>query len=532
VKEIIMLSIQDVSYIHRNGDLLFENLSFSVARHAKVALIGRNGSGKSILIKILAGLLPPSSGVVNLSSPPYYVPQHYGQFDNHTVAEALQIDAKINALHESLRGDVANLSVLDDDWTIEERCMEALAYWDLFDMPLNKEMRSLSGGEKTKVFLAGISIHDRDIILMDEPTNHLDLYSRKLLYDFIQSTSKTFVIVSHDRSLLQVLHSTYELAKDGISAYGGNYDLYLEQKKINETALYEGIRNRERALKQSLIIARETMERKQKMESRGKKNMEKSGIPRIAKKTLKDNAERSSTRLKDAHTEKIGSITEELQQLRNKIPDINKMRMDFQNSGLHSGKVLVAADGINYYHELQPLWDRPLSFQVRSGERINVIGKNGSGKTTLLKLILGSLKPKTGILNHAEINAVYIDQDYSLINNQLTVYEQAQQYNIEALPEHDVKIRLNRFLFNRDTWDKPGGTLSGGEKMRLLLCCLMISNQSPDLFVLDEPTNNLDIENIEILTRAINDYRGTLIVVSHDAHFLKEINVERVIKLD
>jgi ATPase subunit of ABC transporter with duplicated ATPase domains len=127
---------------------------------------------------------------------------------------------------------------------------------------------------------------------------------------------------------------------------------------------------------------------------------------------------------------------------------------------------------------------------------------------------------------------MYIDQDYSLIDNDLSVYEQAQQYNSGTLPEHDIKVRLNRFLFTKEHWEKSCAALSGGEKMRLMLCALTIADQAPDVIVLDEPTNNLDIQNIEILTAAINEYSGTLLVVSHDEHFLKEINVERAILLE
>lgn len=128
-------------------------------------------------------------------------------------------------------------------------------------------------------------------------------------------------------------------------------------------------------------------------------------------------------------------------------------------------------------------------------------------------------------------NAVYIDQDYSLIDNKLSVYEQAQHYNSNALQEHDVKIKLNRFLFGKDVWEKLCDSLSGGERMRLALCCLTIKNIAPDIIILDEPTNNLDIQNIEILTFAINEYEGTLIVVSHDEYFLAQINIQRDIAL-
>jgi ATPase subunit of ABC transporter with duplicated ATPase domains len=147
-------------------------------------------------------------------------------------------------------------------------------------------------------------------------------------------------------------------------------------------------------------------------------------------------------------------------------------------------------------------------------------------------MILGDLQPRSGTLNRAGVKAIYIDQDYSLINNQLTVYEQAKQSDSGTLQEHEIKLRLARFLFTKAYWDKPCAALSGGEKMRLMLCCLTISNQAPDIIILDEPTNNLDIQNIEILTAAVNEYKGTLLVVSHDEYFLKQINVELAIVLE
>jgi ATPase subunit of ABC transporter with duplicated ATPase domains len=147
-------------------------------------------------------------------------------------------------------------------------------------------------------------------------------------------------------------------------------------------------------------------------------------------------------------------------------------------------------------------------------------------------MILGELQPQAGNVQRQAINSIYIDQDYSIINNSLSVYEQAQKFNTGGLQEHDIKVRLNRFLFNSAYWDKPCSTLSGGEKMRLMLCSLTIGNQAPDLIVMDEPTNNLDIQNLEILTNAINEYEGTLIVVSHDEYFLKQINIGDEIVLD
>lgn len=173
----------------------------------------------------------------------------------------------------------------------------------------------------------------------------------------------------------------------------------------------------------------------------------------------------------------------------------------------------------------------PVNLLIKSGERIAIKGSNGSGKTTLIKLILGDLEPSQGEFYRAFNGRVYIDQDYSLINNDLTVFQQASAFN-SGLQEHEIKIRLNWFLFSKEFWDKKCGDLSGGEKMRLMLCCLTIAHKAPDLIILDEPTNNLDIQNIKILTVAVDDYQGTLIVVSHDEYFLGEINVTRLIELD
>ncbi|GAB4043372.1 ABC-F family ATP-binding cassette domain-containing protein [Spirosoma litoris] len=533
-KKEIMLTLQNLSYIHPNKDLLFDNINLSINRHDKVALIGNNGSGKSTLLKIMAGVLQPSTGSVKFDSLPYYIPQHFGQFNDFTIGQALQIEDKLTALAEILAGHVteANLALLNDDWTIEERCQEALTYWGLADFALTQKMETLSGGQKTKVFLAGIAIHQPELVLLDEPSNHLDTLGRQLLYNFIESSSITLIVVSHDRVLLNLLDSVYELSKRGITVYGGNYDFYTAQKQIESNALTQDVRSKEKALRKAREVERESVERQQKLDARGKKKQEKSGLPTILMNTFKNNAEKSTSRLKGVHTEKVGAISQELSELRSALPETDKMRFGFDNSTLHKGKILVTAKGINYGYNHRLLWQQPVDFQLISGERVALKGLNGSGKTTLIKLILGQISPTIGTIYRADNQSVYIDQDYSLITNRLSVYEQAQQFNTTALQEHELKIRLNRFLFTKDYWDKPCSVLSGGEKMRLMLCCLTIRNQAPDIIILDEPTNNLDIQNIDILTAAINEYQGTLIVVSHDQHFLEQIHVETTIRLE
>ena len=392
-------------------------------------------------------------------------------------------------------------------------------------------MSSLSGGEKTKVFLAGIQVHSPGVILLDEPTNHLDRGSREKLYDLICRGSATVLVVSHDRILLNLLSTMLELERKGIVLYGGNYDFYKEQKEIHLNALREQVEEKQKELRLAKKIAKDAAERQQKREVRGEKQSLKKGIPRIMMNTLKNKAEKCTSHLRDVHEGKIDAISMTLSESRAALPGVEQMKVDFNPSQLHEGKTLVTARGVNFSYGMELLWEQALCFEIKSGERVGLDGKNGSGKTTLLKLLLGQLEPTEGVLSRVDFKYVYVDQECSLLRDNLTVYEQAECFNEQNIPEYELKMRLNRFLFPREVWDKPCCKLSGGERMRLVLCCLMIGNNTPDVFVLDEPTNNLDILNIEIITSTIKDYRGTVIAVSHDRSFMNEIGVSRYIEV-
>jgi ATPase subunit of ABC transporter with duplicated ATPase domains len=365
-----MLILQDLSYQHPNKDVLFSNINLTLNSQEKLALIGNNGSGKSTLLKIIAGQLQPKTGFVKSESNVYYIPQIFGQFNDLSIAEALGIDKKLNALKEILNGSVTqeNLEMLNDDWTIEDRIKEAFEYWNLPDFDLNLKLENLSGGQKTKLFLAGMTIHQPDFILMDEPTNHLDFTNRKLLYDFIKSTSKSLLIVSHDRVLLNLLDKTCELHQNGISVYGGNYDFYSEQKKTEQNVLEQNILNREKELKKAKEKEHETIERQNKLDARGKGKQEKSGVSRIMMNTLRNKAENSTSKLKSIHSDKIDNIRENLHNLKENLSGIDKMKINFDNSHLNKGKILVKAEQINFSYNQENLWKNNLDFQIISGE--------------------------------------------------------------------------------------------------------------------------------------------------------------------
>ena len=529
-----MLFLHQITYQHPNKDILFNNLHLHLTQHHKVALVGNNGVGKSTLLKMIAGEIPPLTGELRVEGSCYYVPQLFGQYNHLTVAQALQVADKLHALQEILAGNGsdAHFTTLHDDWTIEERCREALLQWQLEGVTWEQRLGELSGGQKTRVFLAGIAIHQPDLVLLDEPSNHLDTEGRALLYAFIRSTSCTLLIVSHDRKLLNLLHTVFELSKWGVRIYGGNYDFYKEQKLLESQALNQDVSNKEKALRKAKEKERETLERQRRLDARGKKKQESAGVARIMMNTLRNHAENSTSKLKNIHGEKIKGIAEELSELRATLPAWDQMKFDFGSSTLHKGKVFVTATDINVDYGGGTIWKKDLSFRLVSGERLALRGANGSGKTTLIQVLLGQIVPSMGTLHRAESTFIYVDQDYSLINHNYRVYEQVQHFNTTGKQEHELKIQLSRFLFSKDDWEKACSALSGGEKMRLMLCCLTIGSQAPDWIVLDEPTNNLDIQNMELLTTAVNAYQGTLLVVSHDESFLEAIGIQRFIDLN
>ncbi|MCJ8153116.1 ATP-binding cassette domain-containing protein [Chryseobacterium sp. SSA4.19] len=529
-----MLFLHNISFGFPAGNLLLNTISLTVPSHSKSALVGSNGMGKSTLLKIMANEIEPLEDNVHIQGDVLYVPQMFGNFNDLTIAQCLKIGKKLDALKKITNGEVDEIyfEILNDDWDIEERCQQALQYWKLEHVGLNKKLETLSGGQKTKVFLAGIQINQPEVILLDEPTNHLDLESRNLLYDFIEKTNSTVVIVSHDRTLLNLVNTIFELSNQGISTYGGNYDFYAEQKEIENEVLQNDIHSKERALKKAKEKERETIERKQKLDARGKGKQEKSGVARIMMNTLRNNAEKNSSKLKSVHAEKINDISGDLRDLRSSVRNVDQMKVNFNDSNLHSGKILISAEEINFKYGDKNLWKENLNIEIRSGDRISIKGSNGSGKTTLIKLLLEALQPSTGTISRSDFQTVYIDQEYSLINRQATVYEFVQQFNDSALQESEVKTLLSRFLFGKENWDKKCVFLSGGECLRLLLCGLSISQKAPDMMILDEPTNNLDLQNVEILTNSIKDYHGTLLVISHDEMFLEEIGVRSEILLN
>lgn len=523
--------ISDLSYHYPNQHPLFEQINLTVVSGRKVAVVGDNGTGKSTLLKLVAGELTAASGSIRCSSSLWYVPQQSNS-TNQSVGEALGVAAKLEAIKAICEGstDPRDYDTLAGDWEIESRCRLALDTWGLSFVNPATSSGLLSGGEKTRLFLAGLLIHQPGIVLLDEPTNHLDLRGREKLYEYIRTCKATLMVVSHDITLLNLLEATYEVSSKGIRLYGGNYDFYREQKAMEDNALDQQVTAEQTALQLARKKAQLMKERQEKRCNQGERH--KDQLPRAMRKKVKDSGEATAARLKDKHSGLVEQSYRKLEELRHQQLAKCELKIDCQNIRLHTGKLLIAASGLNFAYDGQgALWPFPVDLEIRSGDRLHITGDNGTGKTTLVKLLTGELAPDMGEIRRADFSFVYLDQEYSRINTPQTVLELAQEYNCCNLPDHEIRLRLSRALFQPGMWDKRCQVLSGGERMRLYLCCLMISNQVPDLFMLDEPTNNLDLSSLTILARTISGYRGTLVVIAHDRSFVREIGITKTLEL-
>ncbi len=529
------LQVQDLSFVHSNKDILFQNISFSISAKEKCAIVGNNGVGKSTLLKIIAGKISPTTGTVFCDDEPYMIPQHFGQFDDMTVSQALGLADKLKALSSILEGcgTEEDYEVLNDHWDLQQCLEEAFVRWQIGYISPDMLMGNLSGGEKTKVFLSGIDIYQPSIVLMDEPSNHLDTKGRNLLYEYITHTNCTTIVVSHDRTLLNMLSAIYEMSLNGMQFYPMNYDEYRLVIDTENTAKTQRLENRQKEFAKAEESARKTMERQQKHASRGEKHSAKKCVARISMGNLRDKSETTTSLLNKAQQEKLETMKREIHEIRSSINEYTSMKINVDNSLLSGRKRLLEANNITFKYDNRYIIGEkhPFNLSILSGERIRLQGDNGCGKSTLLKLITGDLQPTSGeIFRSQSLNILYLDQEYSCLDDELSVYGQLEACNSKK-PEHELKTLLNRFLFTSSTWDKKTENLSGGEKMKLALCRLLVSENAPDMIIADEPTNNIDISSMNILALTLKNYKGTLLVVSHDEQFISDVGIEKTITI-
>ena len=483
------IHIQSVTYMHPDKDVLFSNVSFSMGKGEKVALIGNNGSGKSTLMQLITKELSPSEGEVICLEPPYYIPQHFGQFNHLTIAGALRIEGKIQALHAILQGDVSveHFTVLDDDWDIEEKAVAALHEWGLPGVPLSHPMHLLSGGEKTKVFLAGIALHSPSFILMDEPTNHLDAESIDWLEQHLQQYEGTVICITHDRYFLDhVAGWILELDRGEGIPWKGNYSSWLEPKTKRLEMDEKTASKRRKTLERELEWVRMAPKARQ---AKGKARL--NSYDKLLNEDQKEKEEKLEI---------------------------------FIPNGPRLGNKVIEAKGVAKAYGDKLLFDN-LNFMLPPNGIVGVIGPNGAGKTTLFRLIMGLETVDKGTFEVGEtVKLAYVDQQHKDIDANKTVYQVISGGNeLIRMGGRDINARayLSRFNFSGADQEKLCGMLSGGERNRLHLA--MALKEEGNVLLLDEPTNDIDVNTLRALEEGLDDFAGCAVVISHDRWFLDRI---------
>ncbi|MEU1372206.1 ribosomal protection-like ABC-F family protein [Streptomyces triculaminicus] len=511
---------------------VFEDLSFSLGG-GRTGLVAPNGSGKSTLLKVIAGELRPRAGSVSVAGTLGYLPQSLPLTSELTVAEVLGIAAVIRAIDAVESGDVAeeHFTAIGDDWDIEERTRAQLDRLGLGDLALDRGLGTLSGGQIVSLGLAGQLLKRPAVLLLDEPTNNLDLDARHKLYDVLEDFNGCLLLVSHDRALLDRMERIVELEGRDLRFYGGNFTEYEEAVRAEREVAEKNVRNAEQELKREKREMQQARERAERRQSNAARNLKSAGLPRIFAGNMKRGAQESAGRAGQTHANRVGEAKARLDDAGRALRDEQRLTLDLPDTDVPAGRTIFLGEQLRVRLGDRAVFGGPgVDLTVRGPERIALTGPNGAGKSTLLRLITGDLPPESGEIKRADGRLAYLSQRLDLLDPDRTVAE-----NFTAFAPHRTDAeRMNllaRFLFRGTRAHLPVRVLSGGERLRATLACVLYAEPAPHLLLLDEPTNNLDLVSTGQLESALNSYQGAFVIVSHDERFLHEIGVNRWLRL-
>ncbi|WP_327433628.1 ABC-F family ATP-binding cassette domain-containing protein [Streptomyces sp. NBC_01236] len=521
------ITCTSLSFTWPDGTAVFDGLQVAFGP-ARTGLVGVNGSGKSTLLKLIAGELTPADGTVRVAGEVGYLPQNVTLDTGLRVDEALGIAATRAALHAIEAGDVAeeHFDLVGDDWDVEERALATLGELGLGHIELDRTVGEVSGGESVLLRLATLLLRRPDVLLLDEPTNNLDLYARRRLYAAVEAWSGVMVVVSHDRELLDLVDQIADLRSGEVTWYGGNFSAYEEVLAGEQEAAERMVRVAEADMKKQkreLVDAQVNLARRKRY---GQKMFDQKREPRAVMRVRKRTAQVSAGKYRILHEEKLAEAKERLDEAADAVRDDDEIRVDLPYTAVPPGRTVLTLEKLElrYGARVEGV------FELRGPERIALIGRNGAGKTTLLRTIHGELDAVSGDAR-AHVPLRFLPQRLDVLDDERTVAENVAHY-APAATNNRIRARLARFLFKGAKADQRAATLSGGEGFRAALAALLLAEPAPQLLMLDEPTNNLDMASVRQLTTALDSYEGALIVASHDMPFLESIGITRWLLLE
>ena len=522
-----------ISYAPAEGRPLFQDLTLSFGRE-RTGLVGANGSGKTTLVRLLAGELTPTSGHIHRAAMVAVLPQDFRPPPEAPLATILRVDERLAALRraEAGKASLEDFEIIGENWDLPERIEAVLARFGLDYFALDRPVGAVSDGEATRVALAGLALGRPDFLLLDEPTNHLDADHRRTLYGFVEEWTGGLLCVSHDRELLRRMDRIVELSTLGVRLYGGNWDQYVELREIERQAAAQEVESARADLRRAERRAVELRERQARRGAQGRRARATANLPRILLNGRKAQAQATAARVGRIITREVEERRKRAREARERVEARERPRFDLPSTGLPAGRVVLELNEVMVRFPSAPraVLDR-VSLRMVGPERVALVGPNGSGKSTLLRVATGQLTPQAGSVRRLPDEEIAVLDQHGLnLDPERSVLENFRAYHPDLEPT-SARYALARFLFSDEAALQLVGTLSGGQRLRASLACVLAGSRPPSFLVLDEPTNPLDLEAIEALESALRDYDGALLVASHDADFLAAVRVERTVNL-
>ncbi len=537
------ISLSNLTFAWADGTPVFTELTTVIAA-GRTGLVGPNGTGKTALLRLIAAELAPERGTVVTTSDISYLPQKLTLRTEATVTELLGMAKQRRALAEVLAGSEANmaenLELIGDDWDLEERAVALLAGYGLpASGPdfLDRTLGTLSGGEAMITALAGLELAARPITLLDEPTNNLDRTARNRLYLAVERWRGTLVVATHDKALLERVDAIAELrpvrsrawAGDRVELirHGGNWDVYQAELAAERETSQRAVRDAGARL---ATEKRQRIEAETKIARRAKQGRKAAdSLPKILANELRKRAEESAGKTRGTMGDRESGALAALSDARDAIPAETRIRIGLPDTSVPPGRtVLDAPSSVVALGEMYDAgtWLGPDSrLSLRGPERVALTGPNGVGKTTLLEALVPLAAVPVGYLRQRSGSSGEGDS-WEGLDDAATVLGNIRAAAPGAVLA-EVREALARFHFRGDLVNQAVAELSGGERFRVALARILLASPAPQLLLLDEPTNNLDLVSTEQLVSALADYKGALVVSSHDEDFLSALAPER-----